>query len=240
MYSSGGVTFDPYPNDINDIWDSINTNRIANIVGYYNQSLERIEWMVSTGSSTTNNYCIIWDIKHKCFLRNTTGFKTNVVATVQNRRFFTGHYDGKVYEKYVPTINSDASSASPGIIDAYWRTPFKNLGGLDTTSHPLYLTVAAQAETATVLELSYGFDFVSQQGIQNFSIVASGSQWDVDLWDVGVWGGQTAVTPRMYVLGRGNLFSMKIRNAVASQPFTIQGASIRVRTDKARKELTAV
>lgn len=240
IFSPGGTAFDTYPNDINDIWNSINTNRIANIVGYYNQPYERIEWMVSTGSSTTNNYCIIWDIKHKCFLRNTTGFKANVVATVQNRRFFAGHYDGTIYEKYVSPVSSDASTASPGIIDAYWRTPFKNIGGLDTTAHPLYVTVSALSESATVVELSYGFDFVSQQHIQNSSIVAIGAQWDADQWDQGVWGGQNAVNPRMYILGRGNCFSMKIRNAVASQPFTIQGASIRMRTDKSRKELSAV
>ncbi len=240
MSTTDGVTFTIYPTDIDDIWDSINVNRIQNVIGFYNQPYERIEWIVSTGSSTTNNYCIIWDIRRQCFLRNTTGFKSNVVATVQNRRFFAGHYDGKIYEKYISTTSNDASETSPGIIDAYWRTPFKNLGGLDTTIDPLYFTVSSLNETATALELSYGFDFVSTQTTQTSSIVAVGSQWDVAAWDSGVWGGQNAVTSRMYVGGRGNLFSLKIRNATASQGYTIQGVSIRMRSDKARKELTAV
>lgn len=235
-----GVNFDVYPTNIDDIWDSINTNRLANIIGFYNQPLERIEFMVSTGSSTTNNYCIIWDIRRKCFLRNTKGFKANVATVVQNRRFFAGHYDGKIYEKYISTTSNDASETSPGAIDGYWRTPFKNLGGLDSTIDPNYFTVSALNETATALELSYGFDFVSSQTVQSSSIVAVGSQWDVDLWDSAVWGGQNAVNPRMYVSGRGNLFSLKIRNATASQGFTIQGVSIRLRADRARKELTAV
>lgn len=235
-----GVNFQIYPTDIDDIWDSINTNRISSIVGFYNQPYERIEWMVSTGSNTTNNYCIIWDIRRQCFLRNTKGFKANVATLVQNRRFFAGHYDGKIYEKYLSTTSNDASETSPGIIDAYWRTPFKNLGGLDTTIDPNYFTVAALNETATVLELSYGFDFSSTQSIQNSSIAAVGSLWDVAFWDSAVWGGQNAVAPRMYVNGRGNLFSLKIRNAVASQGYTVQGVSVRLRSDRARKELTAV
>jgi len=235
-----GLNFETFPNDINDIWDSINTNRIANIVGYYYQAREWIVWLVSTGASTTNNYAIIWDLKHSCFLRCTTGFKANVVCTVQNRRFFAGHYDGKLYEKDKATIFSDASETSPGAISGYWRSPFKNLGGLDTTLDPLYFTVSALSEASTVLSLSYGFDYSSVQRTQSSSLVAAGALWDSAIWDSSVWGGQNAVQPRMYVNSRGNLFSLTIGNNVASQGFTVQGVSIRLRTDKARKELTAV
>lgn len=238
--TADGYNFDYYPSDINDVWDSINPNQVSKIIGYYNQAYERIEWMVPTGSNTTNNYNIIWDIRRKCFLRNTTGFAANVACTVQNRRFFAGHYNGKLYEKYVTTTSSDASTASPGAIDAYWRTPFKNQGGLDATIDPLYFSVSALNETSTVLELSYGFDFTSQQKTQNSSIVPVGGLWDQALWDVDVWGGQNAVITRMYVTGRGNLFSLKIRNATASQGFTIQGASVRLNSSRGRKDFTAV
>ena len=233
-----GKNFQSFPNDINDIWDSINTSRIAYIQGYYHQPLEQIIFIVSTGSSTSNNYSIIWDIKRECFLRCTTGFKANVTAIVQNRRFFAGHYDGKIYEKDKTGVSSDASEASPGAISAYWRTPFKNLGGLDAIIHPNYFTVAALNESASTLDLSYGFDFSSPQTTQTFSLSSGGSQWDVDEWDVAVWSGARAVAPRMYVLGRGNVFSMTVKNSTASHPFTIQGMSVRLRTDKARKLLT--
>jgi hypothetical protein len=238
-----GFNFETFPNDINDIWDSINSNRVSNIVGYYNQAREWIMWFVSTGSSTTNNYAIIWDIKHQCFLRCTTGYKANVVCNVQNRRFFAGHYDGKLYEKDKATVFSDASETSPGAINAYWRSPFKNLGGLDTTVDPIYYTVSALNESATVLSLSYGFDYTSVQRTQSSSLAAVGAVWDsatLGVWDLSVWGGANAVQPRMYVNGRGNLFSLTLSNAVASQGFTVQGVSIRLKTDKARKELTAV
>lgn len=241
MYSTtDGISFTLYPSNVDDLWDSINPNRISNIVGIYNPMLDWIIWSISTGSSTTNNYTIIWDVYHKCWLRCTAGYKANVYALIQNRRVFAGQYDGKVYEKEVSTTSSDASETSPGAIDGYWRTPFRNSGGLDDTIHPHYLTVAALNESATVLELSYGFDFTSGQTTQNFSLAAVGGLWDTAVWDVDTWGGSSAVAPRMFVQGRGNLFSFKMRNATASQGFTIQGASVRLRPDKARKLLTVV
>jgi hypothetical protein len=235
-----GINFQEYPNDINDIWDSINTNRIAYIQGMYYQAMEWIIFVVSTGSSTTNNYAIIWDMRHKCFLRCTTGYKANIMTTVQNRRLFAGHYNGKLYEKDKSSTYTDSSEASPFAIDGYWRTPFKNLGGLDTTIHPLYLTISALNETASTLEISYGFDFTSAQTVQTSSLQAVGARWDVDQWDQGVWGGQNAVAPRIFIYGRGNLFSFKMRNATASQGYTIQGASVRLRPDKSRKVLAGI
>lgn len=231
-----GVNFVTFPNDINDIWDSINVNRISQIQGIYYQPLEWIMWLVSVGTSTTNNYLIIWDIERKCFLRCTKGFKANVAALIQNRRLFMGHYDGNMYEKLKASVFSDASEPSPGIIDAYWRSPFRNLGdGLDTTIHPLYFSVAALTEATSGLDLSYSFDFTGGQTTQTFSLLATGGIWDSDLWDVGVWGGQNATILRMWVNGRGNLFSLKVRNATASQGYTVQGASVRMRKDGARK-----
>lgn len=236
--TSDGINFQDYPTSIDDVWDSINPERIAYIAGEHDKLNERIIWCVSTGSSTTNNYSIVWDLRRECWLRDPTGFKCNVLFTVQNRRLFGGHYDGKMYEKFKSTVFTDASEPSPGAIDGYWRTPFKGLGPLDSTVHPHYVTFSALEEASTVLSVSYGFDFTSVEKSMDFSLLAAGGQWDVAEWDVDVWGGQTAVAPRMFVKGRGNLFSLRFRNATASQGFTIQGASVRLRNEGARKRLT--
>ena len=239
--TTDGVNFKTYPSYIDDIWDSINTTRIAYIQGIYYEALEWIVWAVSTGSNTSNNYAIIWDIQNECFLRCTTGFKANVFAMVQNRRLFAGHYDGKLYEKLKSTIFSDASETSPGVIDGYWRTPFKNTEqGLDTTVHPLYINVAALSESASTLDISYGFDFTGVQTTQTFSLAAAGGLWDTAVWDTDVWGGQNAIILRIFTGGRGNLFSFKMRNATASQGYTVQGASVRLRTDKSRKVFAGI
>lgn len=236
-----GINFVDAPNDINDIWDSINPARRQFVRGFYYQALEWIIWSVSTGLNTTNNYLIIWDIKHQCFLRCTTGFKSNVFAIIQNRRLFAGHYDGTLYEKLKTGVFNDDSESNSGIIDAYWRSPFKNAGdGLDMTIHPLYISVATLTESSSTIDISYGFDFIPNITTGTFSIFAVGGRWDEALWDVGTWGGQNATISRQFVFGRGNVFSFQIRNANASQPYTVQGASVRLRPDKARKVFTGI
>lgn len=236
-----GVNFQTYPNDINDIWNSINPTRIAYIQGQYVQGYEWIVFNVSMGSNTTNNYLIIWDIERKCFLRATTGFKANVLTVVQNRRLFGGHYNGKMYEKLKSTIFSDASETSPGAINGYWRTPYSGLStDIDVTVHPVYVDVVALTETSSSLTISYGFDFTGVQTSNSFSLIAIGSLWDVAIWDSGVWGGQNSTVLTQFVLGRGNLFSYTMGNNTASQGFTVQGTTVRLKKDGARKVLAGV
>lgn len=239
--TTDGVNFKDYPNDIDPIWDSINTNRIAYIQGIYYPAFNWIMWLVSTGSNTTNDYLIIWDLQRQSFLRCTTGFKANLWAMVQNRRLFAGHYNGKLFEKLKSTVFSDASETSPGAIDGHWRTPYKNMGeGLDMTVHPNYLSLAVLSETSSTLSLSYGFDFAGTQTTQSFTLSAVGGLWDTALWDVDVWGGQNAIILRQFIYGRGNLFSLLIKNATATQGYTVQGGSIRLRKNKARKVFAGV
>lgn len=240
--TTDGINFTTYPNDINDIFDSINTStRISFIQGIYYQPLEWIMWIVSTGSNTTNNYLIVWDIQRKCFLRCTKGFKANSIGLVQNRRLFMGHYDGKMYEKLKATIFSDASESSPGAIDAYWRSPFRSLNdGVDTVDQPIYLNVVALTETSSTLDISYGFDFTSPSTVNTFSLAATGGVWDSSLWDSAVWGGQNSTILSQFIQGRGNLFSFKMRNATASQGYTVQGCMVRMRPTKSRKVFTGV
>jgi hypothetical protein len=236
-----GSNFQTYPNDINDIWDSINSVRIPYIQGFYYQPLEWVMWVVSTGSNTTNNYLIVWDIQRKCFLRCTSGFKLNTFGLIQNKRMFGGHYNGKMYEKIKSGIFSDASETSPGAINSYWRTPYSNLTTeIDQTIHPVYVDVVALTEVSSTLVINYGFDFTSPSSGSTFSLVAAGSLWDVALWDVGVWGGQNATVLTQFVLGRGNLFSYTMSNNTASQGFTVQGTTVRVKKDGARKVFTGV
>lgn len=234
--TTDGVNFQTYPNDINDIWDSISPNRVSFIQGIYYQPLEWVMWFVSIGSSTTNNYLIVWDIKRQCFLRCTIGFKSNITTLMQNRRLMAGHYDGKVYEKLKATIFSDASESSPGAINGYWRTPFSSYSqDIDTVVHPFYVDIVALTESASTLTVSYGFDFTSPSKGQTFTLQAVGSLWDVALWDQGVWGGQNATVLTQFISGRGNLFSFIMGNNTASQGFTVQGTMVRLRKSGARK-----
>jgi len=230
-----GKTFTDFPSHVDDLWDTVNTSRISNIYGVYYPSLFQIHWYVSTGASTTNNAAIIWDVKRKAWLYHPTGFKANVAGLVQNRRLFTGHYNGKLFEQDKVATYTDASESSPSAIDAYWQTPWLNAGALSKTIHPVYVDVACLSETDSNLTVGHGFDFATDQKTTSVSLVSGQAQWDVAEWDVAQWGGQSSIIRRVAVVGRGNNFSLRFRNPSASEAFTVQGVSIQLRGDQHRK-----
>src|SRR4029077_7088824 len=126
------------------------------------------------------------------------------------------HYDGTIYEKDKLATYTDASVASPGVIDAYWRTPFHGISTFQLQQyrftqpfaaiiHPLWLDVAFLSDAVTVTEIAYGFDFNFPRVITNASVITGSTQWDVAQWDVNTWGGNTSVIARIFVNGRGNV-----------------------------------
>lgn len=230
--TTDGKTFTDYPAFVDDLWDTVNTTRIPYITGVYFPTLYQIHWFVSTGSNTTNNASIIWDLKSKAWLYNPTGFKANVACLVQNRRLFTGHYNGKLFEQNKAATYTDASETSPGAIDAYWQTPALRLSTLSGRIWPYWIDFACLSESVGNLTVSYGFNFLTDQKSSTVSLVASSSKWDSAQWDVDVWGGQTSIRRRVHTLGNGENFNIKLRNNSASQGFTIQAISSRVGTDK--------
>lgn len=232
-----GSTFVDFPTYVDDVWDTINTSRIPFIQGIYYQNLEQIHWYVSTGSATTNNLAIIWDLRRKSWLRHPTGYDLNVPATVQNRRLFAGHYDGKIYEKDAASVYNDASETSPGTIDAFWQTRWYPAQGLSNVVHPRWVAAVVLSQTLGSFNFEYGFDFSSALKAQSYSMSAPGDLWGNFSWGVGIWGGQTSVIRRALTIGRGNVFSMRFRNNNVSESFQFQGATVYLRPNKTRKAL---
>lgn len=237
--TTDGVNFTDYPSAVDDLWNNVNTTRISNIYGIYYPAREEIHWIVSTGSSSTNTVSIIWDLKRKAWLYNPTGFKANIACLVQNRRLFTGHYNGKLFEQDKAATLTDASEASPNAIDAYWQTKWMRLSSVAGIIYPHWIDVMALSETTGNLTISYGFNFANDQKNGSVSLVSSSAQWDVAEWDVDMWGGQSSLRRRLFTSGMGENMSVKLRNSSASQGFTIQGLSIPVGTNKAGKILSA-
>jgi len=236
--TTDGASFADFPNYIDDVWDSINSARVPYIQGFYYEKLNQIHWLVSTGSATTNNYSIIWDLRRKAWLRHTTGYDANVTALVQGRDFYCGHYDGKIYKKDVASTYTDASETSPGAIDAFWQTGWIPGKGASDVIHPRWIdTVVAGQGVATNYDISYGFDFSSNTKSESQSQQSLGSLWGNFQWGAGVWGGSTSRINRTMLYGRGNVFQARFRNRNASEAFQFQGATLYLRPVAQRKLL---
>lgn len=235
-----GASFTDFPDYIDDVWDSVNSARVPYIQGIYYDKLQQIHWYVSTGSNTTNNLCIVWDVYHKCWLRHTTGYKLNVAALVQNRDIYAGHYNGTVYKKDVPNLYNDASETSPGAIDCYRQsfwTPSKGIAGV---IQPRWIEHIVKSQTTGTFMVSYGFDYSQDQTTETQNMSGGGDQWDNFLWDAGRWSGQTSAMKRTFVFGRGNVFQYKVRNNNPSEAFIYQGGTIYLRPSDTRKTMSVV
>lgn len=235
--TTDGKNFQDYPNAVDDIWDTLNPTRIHMTQGIYYPALNQIHWFVSTGSSTTHDIDIIWDIRRKAWLYHPTGFKANVACLVQNRRLFTGHYNGKIFEQDKTATFTDASETTPFAIDAFWTSPWYRAKSLGDIVHPRWCDFSCLSESTGSIEVSYGFDFSQYSHTELFSLISSGAMWDVAQWDVDSWGGSTSLFHRLYMVGRGNVVSLRFRNATASQGFTFQGYTLQLRPIGKQKTL---
>lgn len=232
-----GITFLDFPDSVNDLWDSVDNDRLQYTRGIYYPTRDQIHWIVTFSGASSHNRCIVWDLKRKAWLYHPTGHTSNVSFLLQNRRLFTGNYDGKLYEQDKASTWIDNSEGGAAI-DAYWQSKWVGSMDLSEILHPLKISVALVTQTSGSITLSYGFDFslTKNESLDQTSI---GAQWDVALWDVGLFGGQNNVIRNVFAFGRGNVFSFKLRNASENESFKIQGVTIPVRPIPARKEFLA-
>src|SRR3990167_8604029 len=152
MKATDGAKIYEFSDYIDDIWDGLNQSRLQYIVSAYNRRLHQIWWICSNGSSTTHNYCIIWDIRKQAWLRHTTGVTMNVLTMAQNGTIYGGAYDGKIYEMDKASTFTDASATSPGAISGYWRSGWLDVDSMLQTKNIPYIEVNLVSQTAGTFE----------------------------------------------------------------------------------------
>lgn len=205
MKSTDGYSITNYPDSIDDLWDTLKTDRLPYVQGVYDPLNNLIHWICSTGSNTTNNYDIVWNLGEKCWLRNTTGFAGNVVTTVQGNRIFAGQYDGKCYEKYKASTYSDASVAA-NKINAYWRTGWNDFGNMFTVKDIKYMDIVYKVQTTGSIYYTYGYNFATDATSSSF---------------VQTHASLTYNQTRLSNFGVGNNFQFKIYNNTATDQMYI-------------------
>jgi hypothetical protein len=220
LKATDGYQIIDLPPDIDDIFDGLNRSRLQYIQAVYVAKLNQIHFYCSYGSATTNNYCIVWDLENKCFLRYTTGFDCNVACIVSGSRLMGGHYNGKVYEKFKASTYTDASEGSVKV-SSYWHSGWINNSNEFQVKQVKVAEVSYQTQVSGSLNFSYGYDF--QQGINNtdFSIAAIGGTWGNGTWgNTFIWGSSSQYMTRVYLLGtRGNVFQFKMSNKDSTQMY---------------------
>lgn len=239
MKATDGYKVYDFSDSIDDVWDGLNQSRLQYIVGAYNRRLHQIWWFCSNTTSTTNNYCIVYDVKRQAWLRNTTGQQMNVTTLHQNGAVYGGAYDGKIYQMDVVSTYTDASVTSPGAISAYWRTGWYDFETMLESKTLPYIEINIVSQTSGTFEIGYGFNFAQDRKILTGSMQALGGLWDQMLWDVGLWGGQTDNSKLFFTKGKGKFINFLLRNANPGEAFSFNGFEVPIKKDAVEALKTA-
>lgn len=229
MKATDGSQVIDFPDTLDTTWDGLNKSRLQHIRGIYYPKLRQIHWLCSDGSATTHDLSIIWDLDHKCWLQNPTGFKMNDAVLAQDRLLYTGGYDGKLYKQDVASTYTDASETSPGAIDASWRSGWMDIETMLQTKIPLYADLNFKTQATGTFDFSYGFNFNADRVTETLSMVAPGDKWGEFLWGIGMWGGQTDMTRLVHMKGNGKYFQHRLRNKNASEAFYFNGLEMPIK-----------
>ncbi len=221
----------PSLSNIDDLWNGTNSSRLQYIQGKRKTGADydHIIWLVSYGTSqTTNNRALIWDLQNKCWLQNTTGYDSNVMALTQAGVLYAGHYDGKIYKKdSSATTYTDASEGSV-VVDGNITSGWIHNGKFEPVKQPRKMNLSFATFSTGLIRLSWGFDFMGLISNATISQVFGGATYDNgDLYDNGeLYGGASFNMKPVRITGRGNFFQYKIRTPTASVGIKIHGFTL--------------
>lgn len=232
MKATDGTNVISFPSSIDDVWDSLNKNRLKYIHGIYNRRLRQIMWFVSSNSATTHDLCLIWDLDHKCWLKHTSGHAMNVSSLTADRTIYAGGYDGKIYKLDDATSYNDASESNP-IIDAYWRSGWLDFNSSLESKTLQYIDLSFSGGGDVNFSFSYGFDFTEDRNTHNINF-SYGDLWDVGLWDFMTWGGNANSSRMIHPSGSGKFIQYLIKHRVSNQRFVFNTVEMGVSQNEVR------
>ncbi len=231
--TNGDKIFDdrdiPTLSNADDLWNQVPKTRLPYVEGFRQQGdgFDHIVWMVSLGASqTTNNYAITWDLKNKCWIKNSKGFNGNAVTKTTLGRYMIGGYiGGRIYELDFAAKYTDDSQGTPtfsgsgqreAITDAvaprwFWSTDEISLQSLKDVIQVDRVSVLTQYQNVGTLTLSTGYDGVRENEVRNIPITSVGNFiLGTSVLGVGILGGFKYDTTMIRPLGRGNTFNFKL------------------------------
>ena len=197
---------------VDDLWNTMNSTRYEYIQGKYvfGQDYEHIVWlMTSTAAGTTHDTLLIWDIRNKCWLRNKTGYKMNVICTTQTGAIYTGNYAGQIYLQDVDSVTTEASESSANIY-SYWTTGWNPYGNLQPVKSVTETNISYLTQTIGNIDFSWGYNFNSFQRTISIDQRSSGGIIGVFVIGTGVLGGPSDKISKINTLGNGQVFQYRI------------------------------
>lgn len=195
MQSTTGETLQEYPNSADNLWNAVDSSTLEYTEGFRQKGVD-YDWLIWIVTISGTKRAIIWDLRNKCWLRASTGYKMNTVTRLDNGQVYMGGTDGFLYKPDQAGVYADASESSPGTIASYWRMGWLNPGGAEQITQVGKITATYLTKASGSISVDYGFDFLPDTKTFTLSQTATSSE---------------LITSRSSVLtGRGNFFQAKV------------------------------
>lgn len=217
MVSSNGTDFVTYPKSAENLWTGALQSRYPFIVGQriIGQDYDWIVWLTRSGSGTTNNKAIIWDLINECWLQCTTGYLFAVSTQNAKGKPYFGGYDGIVYEIDKAAQYIDAMTGVA--INAYMNYGFRTPDVPNKFWQPNQMDIHFLAKSDGSVTFSYGYEFKNLSNSISISMV-----------DAAATAGYTTKSARIF--GLGNHFGFQIRCNTSASDMEIYSIYLRGKT----------
>jgi hypothetical protein len=172
MRSTDGESIKSYPEVADDLWDSVSSVNLKNVVGWREKTEDKdwLVWAVTT-TGTTNNLAIIWDLRNQCWLKCSTGYTVNVIGSDESGKTYLGSYGGYVFTSEKAGRYYDA--ITDAAITAYWRSGWISPENIDKTVRVRKFGATVASRASGNLTVHYGFDGIPDARTFNLSQIST-------------------------------------------------------------------
>lgn len=237
IYSFDGINVHYLSQNIEPTLETLNYNRIGQIVAEVYKAKNQIWFSVSTGSNINNNQVICMTYnptasenagisKDDVAFAIYTGMAFNAFglerSTTQLDRLYAGGYAGRVYlQDYGNNDDGDG-------INFKVKLPPIDMGSPEEFKRFRYLWVFNKQEGNYSLSVSYNTDFGlgGTTTAITLSIAGASSLWGSMVWGTDSWGGNSIIESRVGLKAKGRFLELTLSNSNANQPVVIRGLSV--------------
>lgn len=181
---------------------------------------------VSNAGSSENNRVLLFDTAFKAWTKF-KGINANAWVVAEDSAgqdiMLFGDYDGYVHS-YPSTTYYDGN-VSTSAINALYQTKWFRYSDISLGDKywRVLKTYTLTENTDTFLYVEAKSDFELSGKILTLNLSQSGDLWDIMLWDVGFWAGQSLLAHRSEIEKGKDMFQARFYNNAVNEGFTIFG-----------------
>ena len=229
FHYDGAYTVTPISTKINQSINSVNKAELSRTlgIGFSTYRFQDLDYYiaVANNASPTNDTVLLFDNQYKAWTKF-TGLHPCSWTVGDNlsggKSIFFGDYSGYIHE-YPSTKYYDGNVTSDAIIATYQTKWFRYPEVCLADKYWRLIKVYGLSNDNVYIHAECKADYEASGKVIDVSLTSSQANWDVDRWDVALWGGSTVIIGRGEVEKGREMFQVKFYNNNVNEGFTLLG-----------------